>query len=163
MIETARTLDSALKFVGAKARERRQKLTITVEPEAEILYADERALKQIVINLVSNSIKFTRDGGNIDVVARRNGSGDFELMVEDNGQGFPKDKLDQISALLARGQPLRQRPQRHGIGACAGTRLAELHGGRAWMESEEAIGYARIRAVTDDDRGAGAPKRRLSA
>jgi len=110
MIETARTLDSALKFVGAKARERRQKLTITVEPEAEILYADERALKQIVINLVSNSIKFTRDGGNIDVVARRNGAGDFELMVEDNGQGIPKDKIETIG--MGEKQPVVQCDQK---------------------------------------------------
>src|SRR5215471_6842991 len=96
MIETARMVENALKFVGSKARERQQKLTITVEPDADILYADERALKQIVINLVSNSIKFTRDGGNIDVVARRNASGDFELMVEDNGQGIPREKIDRI-------------------------------------------------------------------
>jgi two-component system cell cycle sensor histidine kinase PleC len=141
MIETARTLDSALKFVGAKARERRQKLTITVEPEAEILYADERALKQIVINLVSNSIKFTRDGGNIDVVARRNGAGDFELMVEDNGQGIPKDKIDQIF------RPFSRVDNRYdsghsgtGLGLSLVRGLAELHGGRAWMESEEGIG-----------------------
>ena len=65
MIETGRALDGALKFVGAKARERNQVLTISVDEAASVLFADERALKQIVINLVTNSVKFTRKGGRI--------------------------------------------------------------------------------------------------
>src|SRR5258706_10390596 len=63
MIETGRALDGALKFVGAKARERKQVLTTKVDDAAAMLFADERALKQIVINLVTNSVKFTRNGG----------------------------------------------------------------------------------------------------
>src|SRR5712675_488224 len=96
MIETARCLDGALKFVGPKARERNQTLTITVDDAAAVLFADERALKQIVINLVTNSVKFTRNGGRIDVAARRNADGDFELTVTDNGAGVSKEKLDRI-------------------------------------------------------------------
>src|SRR6266436_5855248 len=52
MIETARALEGALKFVGVKARERNQSLTIMVDDAAAVLFVDERALKQIVINLV---------------------------------------------------------------------------------------------------------------
>src|SRR5258708_9174664 len=96
MIETARCLDGELKFVGPKARECNQSLKITVDDAAAVLFADERALKQIVINLVTNSVKFTRNGGRIDVAARRNESGDFELTVAHNGSGVPKEKLDRI-------------------------------------------------------------------
>src|SRR5258706_2884859 len=137
MIETARALDGALKFVGPKARERNQSLTITVEDAAAVLFADERALKQIVINLVTNSVKFTRNGGRIDVAARRNADGDFELTVTDNGAGVSKEKLDRIF------KPFSRVDNRYdsenagtGLGLSLVRGLAELHGGRAWMESE---------------------------
>ena len=137
MIETGRVLDGALKFIGAKARERNQVLTISVDDAAAILFADERALKQIVINLVTNSVKFTRDGGKIDVAARRNKEGDFELVVTDNGAGVPKEKLDRIF------KPFSRVDNRYdsgnagtGLGLSLVRGLAELHGGRAWMESE---------------------------
>ncbi len=137
MIETARCLDGALKFVGPKARERNQSLTITVDDAAAVLFADERALKQIVINLVTNSVKFTRNGGRIDVAARRNADGDFELTVTDNGAGVAKEKLDRIF------KPFSRVDNRYdsenagtGLGLSLVRGLAELHGGRAWMESE---------------------------
>jgi two-component system cell cycle sensor histidine kinase PleC len=137
MIETARALDGAVKFVGPKARERNQSLTITVDDAAAVLFADERALKQIVINLVTNSVKFTRNGGRIDVAARRNADGDFELTVTDNGAGVPKEKLDRIF------KPFSRVDNRYdsenagtGLGLSLVRGLAELHGGRAWMESE---------------------------
>jgi two-component system cell cycle sensor histidine kinase PleC len=137
MIETGRALDGALKFVGAKARERKQVLTIKVDDAAAMLFADERALKQIVINLVTNSVKFTSDGGKIDVAARRNEDGDFELTVKDDGCGVPKEKLDRIF------KPFSRVDNRYdsgnggtGLGLALVRGLAELHGGRAWMESE---------------------------
>ncbi|HMI97730.1 MAG TPA: HAMP domain-containing sensor histidine kinase [Micropepsaceae bacterium] len=137
MIETERALDSALKFVGPKARERNQVLTVTVDDAAALLFADERAVKQIVINLVTNSVKFTCDGGKIAVAACQNKDGDFELTVEDNGSGVPKEKLDRIF------KPFSRVDNRYdsenggtGLGLSLVRGLAELHGGRAWMDSE---------------------------
>jgi two-component system cell cycle sensor histidine kinase PleC len=137
MIETERALDSALKFVGPKARERNQVLTVTVDDAAALLFADERAVKQIVINLVTNSVKFTCDGGKIAVAACLNKDGDFELTVEDNGSGVPKEKLDRIF------KPFSRVDNRYdsenagtGLGLSLVRGLAELHGGRAWMDSE---------------------------
>ena len=147
MIETGRVLDGALKFVGPKARERNQVLTISVDDAAAVLFADERALKQIVINLVTNSVKFTRDGGKIDVAARRNEDGDFELTVTDNGAGVPKEKLDRIF------KPFSRVDNRYdsenagtGLGLSLVRGLAGLHGGRAWMESELGKG-SRVHVV----------------
>jgi two-component system cell cycle sensor histidine kinase PleC len=140
-IETQKTLEGALKFVGVRARERNQRLTIEISPAAATIFADERALKQIVINLVSNSVKFTPPGGRIDVTARANASGDFELMVQDNGPGIPREKVDRIF------QPFSQLDNRYdrqaggtGLGLALVRGLANLHGGRAWIESEEGQG-----------------------
>ncbi len=140
-LEARRTLDSALKIIAVKARERRQELVIEVSGDAPELYADERALKQILINLVSNAVKFTPEGGRIAVVASRARSGDFQIMVEDNGPGIPRDKLDKIF------KPFSQVDNRYdrqgggtGLGLALVRGLTELHGGRAWLESEQGKG-----------------------
>jgi len=163
MIETGRALDGALKFVGPKARERNQSLTITVDDAAAVLFADERALKQIVINLVTNSVKFTRDGGRIDVAARRNENGDFELTVADNGAGVPKEKLDRIF------KPFSRVDNRYdsenagtGLGLSLVRGLAELHGGRAWMESELGKG-TRVHVVFPMSGAEQSSRRRVQA
>ena len=136
-IDAHRTFDIALKLIGAKAREKKQDLTITVEPDAPPLYADERALKQILINLVSNAVKFTPEGGKIAVTASAAKGGGFQIVCEDNGPGIPREKLDKIFT------PFSQVDNRYdrqaggtGLGLALVRGLAELHGGRAWLESE---------------------------
>ncbi len=136
-LDPARTFDIALKLIGTKAREKNQDLVIAVEEAAPPLYADERAVKQILINLVSNAVKFTPQGGRIEVIAGRAASGDFQIMVRDNGPGIPRDKLDKIFS------PFNQVDNRFdrqaggtGLGLALVRGLAQLHGGHAWLESD---------------------------
>ena len=141
MLDAQKTFEIALKLVGAKARERRQDLVIEIDPGAPELYADERALKQILINLVSNAVKFTPEGGRITVLGSRARTGGFQIMVEDNGPGIPREKLDRIF------KPFSQVDNRYdrqgggtGLGLALVRGLCELHGGRAWLESEQGKG-----------------------
>jgi two-component system cell cycle sensor histidine kinase PleC len=136
-LDAARTFDIALKLIGTKAREKDQQLIIAVDEHAPELWADERAVKQILINLVSNAVKFTPNGGRIEVIASRAPGGDFQIMVRDNGPGIERDKLVNIFS------PFNQVDNRFdrqaggtGLGLALVRGLAELHGGRAWMESE---------------------------
>jgi two-component system cell cycle sensor histidine kinase PleC len=136
-LDVRKTFDTALKIIGAKARERRQELVIEIDAGAPALYADERSLKQMLINLVSNAVKFTPEGGRITVVASRARDGGFQVMVEDNGPGIPRDKIDKIF------KPFSQVDNRYdrqgggtGLGLALVRGLCELHGGRAWIESE---------------------------
>ncbi len=136
-LDAARTFDIALKLVGAKAREKDQTLVISMDDDAPELWADERAVKQVLINLVSNAVKFTPVGGRIEVIGGRAANGDFQIRVRDNGPGIPPDKLDKIFS------PFNQVDNRFdrqaggtGLGLALVRGLVELHGGRAWMESE---------------------------
>lgn len=136
-LDATNVFATALKLIGAKAREKNQRLAIVVEDSAPALWADERAVKQILINLVSNAVKFTPHGGRIDVIASRAVRGDFQILVRDNGPGITPDKLDKIF------MPFNQVDNRFdrqaggtGLGLALVRGLAELHGGRAWMESE---------------------------
>ena len=140
-LDVRKSFESSLKFIAPKARERRQKLLIEVSDDAPPLYADERALKQILINLVSNAVKFTPEGGQISVTGTRAACGSFLILVEDNGPGIPREKLDRIF------KPFSQVDNRYdrqaggtGLGLALVRGLAELHGGRAWLESDVGMG-----------------------
>ena len=140
-LEAKRTFDLTLKLIAAKAREKYQDLTIEVDPSAPPLFADERALKQILINLVSNAVKFSPEGGRIAVVGTAARGGGFQISVQDNGPGIPREKLDRIFT------PFSQVDNRYdrqaggtGLGLALIRGLAELHGGRAWLESEPGKG-----------------------
>jgi two-component system cell cycle sensor histidine kinase PleC len=136
-LQAGRIFDLALKLVGSRAREKHQSLSIAVDPSAPPLHADERAVKQILINLVSNAVKFTPEGGRIEVVGSKARDGGFQIMVRDNGPGIPRERLDRIF------KPFSQVDNRYdrqeggtGLGLALVRGLAELHGGRAWLESE---------------------------
>ncbi len=133
--------ETVSKIISAKAYERRQELVVEIDPSAPRLYADERAFKQILINLVSNAVKFTQEGGRIAVIGTRARCGSFQIVVEDNGPGIPREKLETIF------KPFSQVDNRYGrqrggtgLGLALVRGLAELHGGRAWLESEPGKG-----------------------
>lgn len=141
LMETSQALESSLRLITARARERSQTVSLRIAPDATQVYADERAFKQILINLVSNAVKYTHEGGQIDIVAERSAAGEFQLMVGDNGYGIPKDKLVDIF------NPFSQVDNRYdderrgtGLGLALVKGLADVHGGRAWIESEEGNG-----------------------
>src|SRR5258705_5168661 len=86
-LDASRVFGGALKLTTIKAREKDQTLAIRVEPSAPSLYADERAVKQILIKLGSNAVKFTPLGGLIEVIGGRAANGDFQIMVRAPGSG----------------------------------------------------------------------------
>jgi two-component system cell cycle sensor histidine kinase PleC len=86
-------------------------------------------------------VKFTPEGGHIEVVGSLARDGGFQIMVRDNGPGIPRDKIDKIFT------PFSQVDNRYdrqaggtGLGLALVRGLAELHGGRAWLESESGKG-----------------------
>jgi two-component system, cell cycle sensor histidine kinase PleC len=156
-LDAAHTFDVALKLIASKAREKDQTLIIAVEENAPPLYADERAVKQILINIVSNAVKFTPLGGRIEVIGSRAANGDFQIMVRDNGPGIPREKIDTIFT------PFSQVDNRFdrqtggtGLGLALVRGLAELHGGRAWLESEFGLGCSVFVTLPIQELGAAA-------
>ncbi|HEY1962811.1 MAG TPA: HAMP domain-containing sensor histidine kinase [Rhizomicrobium sp.] len=131
----------AMKVITPRARERNQKVTIDLAPDVPWPLADTRALTQMAINLLSNAVKFTQRSGSIRVLGRRAADGGFELCVEDNGPGIAPELLDRIFT------PFNQLDNRYnrtaggtGLGLSLVRGLAELHGGRAWLESAPGTG-----------------------
>jgi two-component system cell cycle sensor histidine kinase PleC len=105
-------------------------------PRGLVLEADELAVRQIAINLVSNAVKFTTAGGTARWSGDIDDSGALSLRIEDTGLGIPAEDLDDIF------EPFRQsasgyaaRERGTGLGLAIVRSLVELHGGKAEIES----------------------------
>lgn len=99
------------------------------------LEADRRAMNQILINLLSNSVKFTDEGGRISVRARK-ASGAMVLTIEDNGCGIPPSSLKRLCRPFEQVQNNLARDHGgSGLGLAISKSLAELHGGALKIRS----------------------------
>ena len=106
--------------------------------EADI---DRRAVKQIVLNLVSNALKFTPAGGQVTVSLQAL-AGALELSVADTGMGISETDLDRLGKPFEQAGDAGQRAQGTGLGLSLVRALAELHGGEMSIESRLGQGTA---------------------
>ena len=114
--------------------------SFTVAEATPPVYADRTRLTQIVVNLVSNAVKFTESGGTVAVTAGPAGAGELvEFCVSDTGRGIPQDKLETI---FGRFEQLDRSGTTLGVGLGLAIcrQLVEAQGGRIWAESEPGAG-----------------------
>lgn len=103
--------------------------------------ADPRRVSQVLGNLLSNALKFTPEGGQIEATAQRDG--DFvRFTVLDTGPGIPADELPMLFDRFyqTRGNELKRKGLGLGLAICKG--LVVAHGGRIWVESIPGVGSA---------------------
>jgi PAS domain S-box-containing protein len=104
-------------------------LTVTLPDEPIYLNADRMRLAQVFGNLLNNSSKYTKPGGNLSLTAKRCGD-EVAVTVKDNGAGIPADKLDSIFDMFMQVDRTAERSQGGlGIGLTLVKRLVEMHGG----------------------------------
>lgn len=124
-------------------------LTLSLQFEGDLphLWADERAVRQICLNLMSNAIKFTPRGGRVTVAVSVTGDMEQVLSVRDNGPGIPKEEIPKVLQAFGQGSLAHQTAEGGtGLGLPIVQSLIELHGGRFELHSElrkgtEAIVY----------------------
>jgi signal transduction histidine kinase len=124
-------LESALALVRERAQRGGIALVLDVDPALGEVRGDERKFKQILLNLLSNSIKFTPTGGRIGVRARLNGAG-LEVAVSDTGIGIAPENL---GAVFEEFRQVGPRAEGTGLGLALTKRFVELHGGSIGLES----------------------------
>lgn len=113
---------------------------IDVPPDMPPIIADVDRLRQIMINLISNAYKYTRDGGRIDLIVR-NGGDDVNIAIKDTGVGIAeKDKEHIFTRFYRTENPLKEQAGGTGLGLSITKSLVELHGGRIWFDSVEGVG-----------------------
>ena len=140
-------LGHAMKSLAVGAHQKDLELACYVPPELpEFVVGDPVRLRQVVLNLAGNAVKFTEQG---EVVLRVEAEGTnsdslhLHFSVTDTGIGIPKDKQKLIFEPFAQADSsTTRRYGGTGLGLSISTRLIEMMGGKIWLESEEGKGSA---------------------
>ncbi|MEL7561911.1 PAS domain S-box protein [Dehalogenimonas sp. 4OHTPN] len=122
-------------YVQPETTRRGQILEINLPPAPLAIQADPDRLRQVVLNLINNSLKFTKKGGHIRVTARSE-PGAAVISVEDTGAGIATSDLPFIFQPYHRGQNSdKKRLGGLGLGLALAKMIVELHGGQIWLKS----------------------------
>ena len=127
-------LSNALDYVATKAEDTRISMKLDCARDIGIIRADETRIKQVVYNLLSNALRFTKPGGLILLGGQRAPGGGVQIWVKDDGVGIPSEKQSQVfeSFESSRGGA--------GLGLALVQRFVECHGGWVELESDEGQG-----------------------
>jgi two-component system sensor histidine kinase/response regulator len=138
-------LGLTLKTLALRADEKALELLCEVAPEVpEIVRGDSNRLRQVVLNLVGNAIKFTDKGEvalKVEIEAEDGQDRILRFTVSDTGVGIPKDKQESIFDSFSQADTSTTRKYGGtGLGLTISTRLVSLMGGKIWVESEPGRG-----------------------
>ncbi len=139
-------IQSALQDFAQLIESRGLKLNIEVDPDLPEIYADKTRIRQVLLNLVNNAIRFT-DAGSITIRAqsadsrlqKSDGDGvatsEIVISVTDTGVGIPPEDLQRIFEPFTKIDRSAKHQGGTGLGLTISKRFVELHGGRMWVES----------------------------
>ena len=134
-------LDKTLRMCAQKAQEGQIELAFTGATGDHEVYADERLIRQVALNLVSNAIKFTPPGGRVEVVAQTSHTHGVVLKIKDSGIGIPTSDLERVLRPFEQVESATAR--RHGgtgLGLPYSKKIIEIHGGSLTLTSQENVG-----------------------
>ena len=156
--------EAALRLVRATAEAKRIHLAVEAPATPLRAFADERALKQMLLNLLSNAVKFTPEGGTVTVRLDASADCGLEIVVADTGIGIAAADLPRLM------QPFEQATNAYtrknggtGLGLPLVDSLVRLHGGELRIESAVGRGtVVTVRLPVPGSRDAAEPARRAA-
>jgi len=129
-------LQSVVMMIRERAAARGIELRSSVDPDIGVVEADERKIKQVVLNLLTNAVKFTPAGGQIHLRGKRDGDG-VVVTVADTGIGIAPADQARVFEEFTQARAGESREQEGtGLGLTLSRAFVELHGGNLWVESE---------------------------
>src|SRR5262245_25864397 len=134
-------LHEVMETVNLMAAEKPVLLEVEVPEPSVLVWADRNKVKQVLMNLIGNAIKFTPSGGRIAVSTANDRRGWVRVSIHDAGPEIPVSEQEKIFEKFYQvtqdGSP---KPKGTGLGLANSKSLVELHGGKIWVESEEGRG-----------------------
>lgn len=120
-----------------------QNISVTAESSSLSVFGDASKLKQVLLNLLTNAIKYNRPGGSITVstaTIERQGQPYVQISVRDTGYGISPENQKQLFQRFYRAADTAGFTQGTGLGLAIARRIVEAHGGEIWVESRENVG-----------------------
>lgn len=140
-LDILQAVDEAIDLVGVTADGKGVMLRRALPAVLPRLQADERLLRQMLLNLMSNAIKFTPEGGSIEIAAAVLTDGGLAIRVRDTGVGMTDHQLKRVFEPFSQGDSLRAREAGgSGLGLPITRRLIELHDGQIHLSSRKSAG-----------------------
>ncbi len=167
--------DDCKHLLAIRASKRNIRLTDFVEPNLPRIWADERAIRQIVLNLLSNAIKFTPQGGTVTIKVGWTSQGGQYVSIRDTGPGIPESEIPTVMSSFGRGTLAQKNADEgSGLGLPIVKGLIELHGGVFTLTSKVREGTEVVMILPpqrvidalppmrEDEAAAGKPRKRGS-
>jgi two-component system, NtrC family, sensor kinase len=132
-------ISNALTLVRGRAAHRDIALHQTVDQRLGQIRGDERKIKQVLLNLLSNALKFTPEGGRVDVRASV-ADGMAEISVTDTGVGIAPEDQEAVFEEFRQVGTADKKVEGTGLGLALSRKFIELHGGRIWVKSQVGMG-----------------------
>ncbi len=110
-------------------------------PEEYSIYADKERIEQVLTNIIGNSVKYTQDGGKIEVSLKKSDKDEAVVVISDNGMGIPKEDLPRLFERFYRVEKSRSSDAGGtGLGLSIAKEIIDAHGGEIKVESAEGEG-----------------------
>ncbi len=115
---------------------RRIEIHTDIPSDLPQVFADQRRMRQVLLNLLENALKFTQDGGNISLTMIHRTSQWVQVCVTDSGPGIPEEEQQRIFLDRVRLPQTSAKTSGFGVGLSVCRRIVEVHGGKIWVVSE---------------------------
>jgi len=151
-VDLARLFRESLRMLQPRAEAAGVSLSLELPADLPRLRGNQRRLRQVALNLLSNALKYNRPGGSVTVRAERAADGDLLLLVEDSGVGIPEADLERVFQPFVQlgGGPGGGPSEGVGLGLPLSRQLVALHGGSLTLERRPEGGTrARLRLPAD--------------
>jgi len=134
LVDLLQLLHGMVDDMALVASSQGQSLLLELPPSLPLVWADESRLRQVVLNLLSNALKFTPEGGKITLRAKRKDSA-LIVEVQDTGPGIAEADQQRLFEPYHRLESDQEHLSGLGLGLALCKTLVELHGGHIWVES----------------------------
>jgi signal transduction histidine kinase len=138
-VAVADIIESACAAVAPAAAQKGVELGCEMRDGAEVIPGDRQQLDRVMLNLISNAVKFTPPGGSVLASSRREGD-EIVVSVTDTGIGIPEDEQQMLFTRFFRASNVRAAASGSGLGLAIAHRIVEHHGGSLSVTSREGAG-----------------------